>query len=88
MPYITKEEREKVYDNKRGTIHVNAPTTIGQLNYAITMLVASYFRRFGGNYQQANDVMGALACAGQEFYRRCMADYENQKKSENGDVYQ
>jgi hypothetical protein len=39
------------------------------------------------NYQTCNDVMGALTGANMEFYRRFVADYEDTKIRDNGDVY-
>jgi hypothetical protein len=39
------------------------------------------------NYQTLNDVMGALAGAQMEFYRKVVAPYENKKEIINGSVY-
>lgn len=41
----------------------------------------------GGKYDSLNAVIGVLECAKQEFYRRAAVPYENQKITENGDVY-
>ena len=38
------------------------------------------------NYQTMNDIMGALAGAQIEFYRRKVAPYEDTKIKDNGDV--
>jgi hypothetical protein len=38
-------------------------------------------------YQTMNDCLGALEGAKLEFYRRVVVPYEEQKKYENGDVY-
>ena len=79
MPYIKPEDRT---DNAE--LH---PSNAGELNYAITMLVLSYFNRAGGRYQQINDILGALEGAKLEFYRRLAAPYEDEKCKANGDVY-
>jgi len=63
------------------------PETAGELNFALTLLVAEYIQRKGLNYQNINDVMGALEGAKAEFYRRVAAPYEDTKIQQNGDVY-
>lgn len=75
MPYIKQEER---YGGK---------WTAGSLHYHIAQLIDTYVYECGYNYQTWNDVMGVLACAQQEVYRRFVAPYENTKLSTNGDAY-
>jgi len=43
--------------------------------------------RKGVKYATLNTVIGVLECAKLELYRRVVADYEDQKCEENGDVY-
>ena len=81
MPYITPEARKSI-----GVDYAEA-LNAGELNYALTMLVWSYFQNNGGRYQQINDVLGALEGCKLEFYRRIVVPYEDQKMKENGDVY-
>ncbi|MDC3283262.1 hypothetical protein OAV41_01680 [Planctomycetota bacterium] len=50
-------------------------------------MIHHYIKYGGLNYQQCNDVMGALTGAQLEFYRRFVADYEDTKIRDNGDVY-
>jgi len=38
-------------------------------------------------YKRYNKAMGVLECIKQEFYRRVISKYEDQKIEENGDVY-
>lgn len=77
MPYIKQEQRSQGQINNAG-----------QLNYAITLLIKHYVSSNGiVNYQKINDVLGALAGAKLEFYRRLASNYEDQKRKENGDVY-
>lgn len=89
MPYISASEREAF------TIRTSQqPQTVGQLNYGITYLIMQYltihaesYQIYAESYQIYNDIMGVLACAQQEIYRRYIADYKDQKLNENGDVY-
>ena len=76
MPYILAERRSAV---EAGDVQ-----NVGELN--ITRLLINYMRTHN-NYAGINDVMGALSCAGAEFYRRWAAPYEDYKISQNGDVY-
>lgn len=50
------------------------------------IFIEDYFARFH-NYQGINDIIGALEGAKAEFQRRKVADYEDTKIAENGDVY-
>lgn len=79
MPYIKQSDRERL-----ATLPI--PETPGELNYLITELCLKYIGD-KKNYQRINDVMGALHCAGLEFYRKLAAPYEDTKIAENGDVY-
>ena len=63
-----------------------AATTAGELQYCIAVLLRHYLKP-GYRYQDLNDVMGALAGAQMEFYRRIAAPYESDKERSNGDVY-
>ncbi len=78
MPYIKPDERNEF---ARET-----PVTIGQLNYAITMLCQDFIGS-RPSYSEYNEIVGVLECAKQEFYRRAMVPYEDEKIKENGDVY-
>jgi len=79
MPYIKKEDRERLATGE-------LPKNAGELNYTITKLLLNYMKAKGTNYAHVNEVMGALNCVTQEFYRRWAAPYEDQKIAENGDV--
>jgi hypothetical protein len=80
MPYIKEVDREFLGCD-------TVPRTSGELNYCITELLLSYLGRSAGDYSAMNEIMGALECAKQEFYRRVMVPYENAKMEQNGDVY-
>lgn len=60
--------------------------TVGQLNYHISMLWMCYLDIHGLSYQSINDVVGALESSKAEFQRRVVADYEDKKIEENGDL--
>jgi hypothetical protein len=78
MPYIRQDHRFEI-DAK--------PADVGELNFAITQLVAGWLERNGRNYTNINAAVGVLECAKLELYRRVACPYENGKKNENGDVY-
>ena len=85
MPYIKQADR---------TAANIAPNTAGELNYAITKLVVEYVawqiharKLTEANYNLHNEIMGVFASAQAEYYRRCVAPYEDRKRVENGDVY-
>lgn len=79
MPYITTKEKEAL-DN-------GGPTSPGQLNFIFTKMIQFYLARKGMSYSSFNDVIGALEACKLEFYRRVVSPYEDNKKNENGDVY-
>lgn len=81
MPYIKQEARIVLEDEARKA------SNAGELNYKITMLLRSYVAMKGEGYQTYNDIMGALEGAKLEIYRRRIARYEDDKITENGDVY-
>lgn len=82
MPYIRSYLRRLLDTKNKFAV---AP---GDLNYQITKLCVDYCnRRKPHDYTLYNEVMGALECAKQEFYRRMVVPYEDKKIEENGDVY-
>ena len=80
MPYIEKNRRKELDGGAR-------VENAGELNYMITRLIMHYDSNHGGNYRVKNDVMGALTGALNEYYRRVVAPYEDEKRLANGDVY-
>lgn len=81
MPYIDQNRRDAI---DTGIVKVS---TAGELNYKITTLALAYLSLKGTSYQTFNDIVGALEGAKLELYRRRIAEYENKKAKENGDVY-
>ena len=62
------------------------PDMVGTMNYAISRIVSIKLRR-GVRYWSINEAMGVLACVQQELFRRLAGPYEDQKRKENGDVF-
>ena len=84
MPYIKYQRREELWDE----MGYHVPTTSGELNYMFSQLCRNYIDTQGLNYQNINDIVGALEGAKQEFYRRVVVPHENKKILENGDIYE
>ncbi len=78
MPYVSKERRD--------LLAYLPPETAGDLNYLVTKMCVAYLGT-AFTYTRLNEVIGVLACAQAELYRRVAAPYEQQKEHENGDVY-
>lgn len=95
MPYIKQILRPSnnpliATPGKVELIDWNRPIAIdnvGELNFAITMLINEYVKRRPLSYAVLNDVMGVFASAQAEFYRRVVTPYEDRKRAENGEVY-
>lgn len=79
MPYINQHERGMIDGG------LNAGKA-GELNYQITSIVHAYLRLKGISYTTLNEAIGVLECAKLELYRRVVADYEDRKIAENGDL--
>jgi len=87
MPYIKQEERKK-WEKLIEEINVvlkNIPEEKidGELNFLITSVLK---RTYIPKYFNYNRAIGLLECIKQEFYRKQVAEYENEKIKENGDV--
>jgi hypothetical protein len=80
MPYVTKVQKMSL--GAGGKIEGS-----GELNYMLTMVIKRYWVNSNKRYQDINDILGALEGSKQEFYRRVVVDYENEKIKENGDVW-
>lgn len=81
MPYITDKDKLDI---------INCPDTLntaGKLNYTFTKIALTYLKLKGENYQNYNDIIGALEGCKLELYRRKCSAYEDKKIKENGDVY-
>ena len=93
MPYIIQEHRAqlnghinelvlqiaRMEDSKPGHC-------AGLVNYTITKLIRGILAYDAPSYARYNEMVGALECAKLELYRRILAEYEDCKIKENGDV--
>ena len=89
MPYIKQEDRQymdKMLDPMLTFINcANGPLTPGEMNYFISSVVWALFDR-KPSYTTANELVGVLECAKQEFIRRKLGPYEDVKLKESGDL--
>lgn len=79
MPYIPKRHRQFAF---------STPKTPGELNYSISDRVDYYISMNGISYDTYNTIIGVLECAKLEVYRRLVAEYEDVKLHQNGEVYE
>ena len=87
MPYITQSNRERIDPVSRQLNHYveDQGVSEGELNYILTSLILSWLGN--PNYKAYNAAIGVLECVKQEFYRRSVAPYEDQKRDKNCEVY-
>lgn len=90
MPYIIKADRTQFDPDIEKLISALtnkgfSKAKAGDLNYAFSKIVWTIFDR-DPSYALANELMGMLDCVKQEFYRRKVSKYEDQKITENGDI--
>ena len=85
MPYIKKEDRERfnAFTRLLDEQDIKSP---GELNYLITMIVHKYLNQKPESYMMYTIAVGVLEGAKLELYRRHVAQYEDEKIEENGDV--
>lgn len=86
MPYITQARRESFQAFLKSVQDLRIDTS-GELNFLLAMLGQVYLAQHGISYRVFNDIVGALECAKIETYRRQIANLEEMKKQENGDVF-
>jgi len=85
MPYIKIKDREKFNASLAQIGH--RLKNKGELNYCVSILMNLYINIHGENYQNLSDAKGALIDAADEFTRRRINLYEDEKIKENGDIY-
>jgi hypothetical protein len=94
MPYIKKEDRER-YDSEIDKITCllldkfpgdnNRHFQVGDLNYIVSSIVWTLFDILP-SYTRGNELVGVLECIKQEFIRRRLNAYEDEKIKANGDI--
>ena len=85
MPYVKPYARKNLdkiveYMLKQGVM----PT--GALNYILFKFCKEWIARTGESYSNYKTFLGELDCCKDEIYRRLVAEYEEKKIKENGDV--
>jgi len=85
MPYIRTEDRQRFMflESELENVTKYDKLTAGEMQYIIALMIKHSQPE---NYQDMNDIMGALAGAQMEFYRRSVAPYEDKKIEVNGDI--
>ena len=87
MPYIKLEERAKWNEFSKDICEIIEKTPVekkeGQLNYLFTKILKGAYPPSYFNY---NRVIGLLECVKQEFYRKDVSKYEEEKIKENGEI--
>ncbi|OHE56201.1 MAG: hypothetical protein A3K61_07405 [Thaumarchaeota archaeon RBG_16_49_8] len=88
MPYIEHSERGKYEKCIQELLKILKGRPLqevdGELDYVITSLLKGLYEPKYFNYNRA---IGVLETTKQEFYRRALAPYEDEKIEEAGDVY-
>ncbi|MFA5599147.1 MAG: hypothetical protein WDA06_00985 [Phenylobacterium sp.] len=90
MPYIKEERKNELDVNKEinsiaKSLKDNNWGT-GDFNYVISR-IAWLLVKDNISYKTLSKARAAMNDASIEFYRRLMADYEDKKAEENGDVF-
>jgi hypothetical protein len=94
MPYIKPERREQLDKHIKQVSaeilveHADPTAWAGELNYACTTLALNLLDCSGRpQYWKIAMIAGVFSNISDEFYRRYVSPYEDQKIQENGDVY-
>lgn len=86
MPYIDSKTRNTIsLDVSFGSPEGFTP---GALNYVLTTIINGYLKHRGKSYTVMNEIVGVLEQVKDEFQRRVVHPYENEKCRKNGDVYE
>ena len=90
MPYVTQPTRnlldDKINELVDALLEMDPKSVDGALNYTITSLMTRVYAQ-PYNYYNLNRANGVINSVRDEWYRRVVAPYEDQKAYENGDVY-
>lgn len=81
MPYLSPELRQLLESGEL------APETTGDLNYCLSLIVNEYAKINGKSYETLSSAVAALLDCRDEFYRKVVAPYEDEKIKANGDVF-
>ncbi|KKK89467.1 hypothetical protein LCGC14_2732800 [marine sediment metagenome] len=87
MPYIEKQRKAEL---KPLLDKINLAGS-GELTYAVSILMMNFLKRTSPHlltFSILNSCIGAVERATDEFKRRILDPYEQQKIRDNGDIYQ
>ena len=87
VPYVMRSNLTR--DVERGVRHAVAGMLYGagDLTFAITVLVDEFLYEHDASFEHFAQAIAALEAAKLELYRREIANYEDQKRQANGEVY-
>ena len=85
MPYIEEKDRPQYEADIKSLIKRLNGKPIGHINYVFSKIIWTLFDK-NRSYTFGNGLIGMLACTAKEFYRRKLAEYEDEKIEENGDL--
>jgi hypothetical protein len=87
MPYIPQSRRKDFEKEVNALVDLANRETLdtGDINYIVSKFIFAIYDK-NPSYGQGSKVRAALSDAAEEFYRRKLADYEDKKKAENGDI--
>ena len=83
MPYIKQEKRERL-DKEISMLTGAMKGEPGELSYVITKLLQAWYPV---SYEGLSQIVGVLELTKQEFIRRVVEPYEDDKIKHNGDVF-
>ena len=90
MPYIKPEKRLQFDESINNLVSLlvedGSDSVAGNVNYIVTCLLKRYLEIKGKNYRLLNELTGTLDNTKVELQRRVLANYEELKIQENGDV--
>lgn len=81
MPYTERDARDP-YDDIRSIV----PSTPGDLTYCVTVLVANFVNHYGMSFDTLSRAEGAISLGMREFFKRVGSEYEDRKRTRNGDL--
>ncbi len=90
MPYISQEARDRwaslIDLLEHSTLTNGRALGAGEVNYLVTKILLAWLGP-SPRYNDYNAAVGVLECIKLELYRRAVVPYEEEKCSEQSDVY-
>lgn len=89
MPYIKQRQRESLQPllEQIGEKLFEYCYDEGVINYLVTQMLTGYVWFHGKKYKVLSHARGIVQDVSDEFYRRVVVPYEQEKCETNGDVY-